>query len=400
MSEFQTLAGTVAAVMGDHVIVQALPPGGGDPIVMRAPAGTTRYHAGDQVHVRARSKVNILAEALAAPGGFGELTPAPPRPEDVLALIDQAVANAAPVVHQYPPTASGPPAAPVVYADGIIKATHPRDYAMPPDMKAYAKELNAVSQAGYYVRGLITGPTGVGKSTFVQAFAAEHNRPYCRVTMSGFVAPDEIFGQRTLEKDDGGTMTGYDETPLVRAFQTPNCVIQVDEINLVHPSVNNVLMNFLDDMGTAYVPGLNRTIAIAPGLIVFATANIGAAYAGTFQLNAAMLSRLSYPIELNYLPEDVEVQVLIKKTGVQEPVARSLVQFAEDIRRRADPDEPVPLDFGISTRQLLAASALVAAGGAKPSEAVRRTILPLFSPEGGKESQRAVVAGILQGRFA
>lgn len=405
--QIQILQASVIMSSGGHAIVQAVMPGGGDPFPLRVPSPNSAIATGEIVHVRVKSKTNLIADAYGSPGDFGPLTPAPPKVADVLAMVDRiALAADAPVVYHpsgrvdgEKPSVHTAPDGPLPV--GILHPAYPPDYEMPKDLAQYGQLLARISERGQYVRGLVTGPTGTGKSTFVQAFAAQHGRPYCRVNMSAFVSPDEVFGQRTIVTDDGGhTTTGYDETPLVRAFQTPRCVIQIDEINRVHASVSNGMLDLLDDMLQAFIPGLNRTIHVDPSVIVLATMNQGVAYAGTFNLDAAMRSRLSYPLEVEYLDAKTEIGILVKKTGISGDAAKSLVELADDVRRRADPDGPSPLDFGISTRQLLAAGHMIGAGGASPAEAVRRTILPLYSTDGGTESQRTAVGVLIQGKFA
>ena len=108
------------------------------------------------------------------------------------------------------------------------------------------------------------------------------------------------------------TGTYFSESHFVKAIQTPNSVILLDELTRAHPDAWNILMTVLD-YGQRYLrldeqDGQN-TVKVADGVTFVATANIGNEYTATRQLDKALMDRFTI-VEMDVLNEDDETTLL------------------------------------------------------------------------------------------
>jgi len=111
--------------------------------------------------------------------------------------------------------------------------------------------------------------------------------------------------------------------------------------------------------------------------VFFATANLGAEYSGTNQIDRALLDRFQ-PIEVTYPSQETETKVLTKRTGLEKKIAEKIVKIANSIRKEAANDE---LSTSISVRHTIEIAELICDGW-NPKDAATQVILPLFSSEG------------------
>ena len=110
-------------------------------------------------------------------------------------------------------------------------------------------------------------------------------------------------------------------------------------------------------------------------------------------LDRALVGRF-FPLELDYIPLESEVQVLTKRCGILPADAENIASVAGTIRSLYGKQE---ISCTISTRETLAAARLVADGWSS-LETMELTFLPLF--EGTRtEGERGVVAKIFMTRY-
>lgn len=203
------------------------------------------------------------------------------------------------------------------------------------------------------VNVLVAGKQGCGKSTLVRQFAARNRRPLATFQVGILSEPGQLFGEHRL--DHGRTY--FQEFLFPKAIQTPGCVIHLEEINRPeHPKALNMLFSVLSEDRSVWIDELGH-IKVADGVVFFATLNEGDEYIGTEMLDAALKDRF-YVMVLNYLPPDVEAEVLHRKTGIDKGDALTIVNVAEKLRNnRSDP-------ILVSTRHTLMVAELVNLGAA------------------------------------
>ena len=146
------------------------------------------------------------------------------------------------------------------------------------------------------VRGkniMMTGPAGCGKTLAAKSLVKALDRPDFYFNLGATQDPrSTLVGNVHFDKETG---TFFSESQFVKAIQTENAVILLDELTRAHPDAWNILMSVLDS--TQRYMRLDETsdqkeIKVANGVTFIATANIGAAYTATRVLDKAMLCLL------------------------------------------------------------------------------------------------------------
>jgi nitric oxide reductase NorQ protein len=251
-----------------------------------------------------------------------------------------------------PPAGKVPEPAPELPAGIFVPPPQPNFWVSKP----VAKELYIVGKMadrGEIINVKVLGPAGVGKTTLGWEFAASRKKPCFEVHWGMYQEPSEVWGKDRLSMEQG---TFYEQARYVDALETPGCVIINDEPNRCPPEVLNANFGLWDWRRAAWVHDLRRTVKVAPGVVFFACMNLGAEYIGTNPMDKAIKERFGRTIVLTWPPQDVESQILQRRTGVSKEVADKLSRFARDIRR--DPK----ITVRPSTRQLLVAAEDVVEG--------------------------------------
>ncbi len=198
---------------------------------------------------------------------------------------------------------------------------------------------------------LTTGNQGCGKSTLVRQFAHIYQRPLATFQVGLLLESGQLFGQQRLK----GGETYYQEFLFPKAIQTPGCVVHLEEINRSEtPHALNELFSVLSEDRSIWIDELGF-VEVAPEVIFFATMNEGDQFTGTEALDAALKDRF-YRVHLEYLPHDVEKEVLVRKTGLRPDPAGEVLRIVNGIRNNEQ------LDISVSIRHSLMIAELVALG--------------------------------------
>jgi nitric oxide reductase NorQ protein len=213
------------------------------------------------------------------------------------------------------------------------------------------KIINTISKK-HPVNVLVAGRQGCGKSSIVNQYAAVYQKPMATFQVGILSEPGQLFGEYALENGE----TRYKQFLFPQAIQTPGCVIHLEEINRPeHPKALNMLFSILSDDRQVWMDELG-TLKVADGVTFFATLNEGDEYIGTELLDPALRDRF-YVLLMDYLPQEVEKEVLIKKTGVAKAEADDIIDTIGALRGNSE------LSIEISTRTTLMIGEVVAAGG-------------------------------------
>lgn len=232
---------------------------------------------------------------------------------------------------------------------------------------------------------MITGPSGTGKTELITLAGKKLGLEVCIYNMGTMLDPiSGLLGVHRLVQ--GGSV--FDYAKFTEDIQKP-CIILLDELSRAPLSANNILLPCLDSRRELPVDiaggnGL-RNIKVHPDCVFIATANIGAEYTGTSQMDRALVDRF-FMHELEYMDADNEERVLAKRCGIEASEAKIIVETARTVRNLYSKGE---LSSTVSTRETLGAGRMVADGWSV-LEAMERSFLPFF--EGTRtEGERGVV---------
>ena len=204
--------------------------------------------------------------------------------------------------------------------------------------------------AKHPVNMLVAGRQGCGKSSLVRQYAAVYKRPLATFQVGILSEPGQLFGEYALENGE----TKYKQFLFPQAIQTPGCVIHLEEINRPeHPKALNMLFSLLSDDRQVWMDELGL-LNVADGVVFFATLNEGEEFIGTELLDPALRDRF-YILLMDYLPNEVEREVLLKKTGVTEKQADDILGAVNELRSNSE------LVIDISTRTTLMIGEMVTA---------------------------------------
>ncbi len=224
-------------------------------------------------------------------------------------------------------------------------------YYVSTETQGFLEKFNKISQK-HPVNVLVVGKQGCGKSSLVRQYAAVHKLPLATFQIGILSEPGQLFGEYALENGE----TKYKQFLFPQAIQTPNCVIHLEEINRPeHPKALNMLFSILSDDRQVWMDELGL-LQVADGVVFFATLNEGAEFVGTELLDPALRDRF-YVTTMDFLPNEVEAEILQKKTGVTCDQAKEIIEVANSIRGNPE------LGVEVSTRKILMIGEMIAAGG-------------------------------------
>ena len=203
------------------------------------------------------------------------------------------------------------------------------------------------------VRGkniMMTGQAGCGKTLAAKSLINALDRPEFYFNLGATQDPrSTLIGNVHFDKKKG---TFFSESLFVKAIQTENAVILLDELTRAHPDAWNILMTVLD-YGQRYLrldeADGQATIKVANGVTFIATANIGNEYTATRQLDKALLDRFTV-IEMDLLTQEEEYGLLkYMFPTVEEKTLENVSNITSLTRAEAMTENP-RISSGVSTR--------------------------------------------------
>jgi len=248
------------------------------------------------------------------------------------------------------------------------------------------------------VRGkniMMTGPAGCGKTMAAKALVNSLDRPDFYFNLGATQDPRAtLIGNVHFEKKSG---TYFSESVFVKAIQTPNAVILLDELSRAHPDAWNILMTVLD-YGQRYLrldeQDGQATIKVAEGVTFVATANIGNEYTSTRVMDKALMDRFTI-VEMDVLTEEEENTLLTYMfPHVDSTVLSNVAKIASLTRNEAKSDT-ARIGSGVSTRTTVELAGLLF-DGFSLQESAEVSIYPQYDAAGGVDSERTFVKQIVQ----
>ncbi len=297
------------------------------------------------------------------------------------------------------PTPSEPEieASTMIEADPVLNFIHnksvdlrPKTLVMP-DLKW--KYLVRSAMRGKNI--MMTGAAGCGKTMAAKKLVEALDRPHFYFNLGATQDPrGTLIGNTHFKKDEGTT---FSESLFVKAIQTKDSIILLDEISRAHPEAWNILMTVLDQ-GQRYLRLDEHedapTIDVAEGVTFVATANIGNEYTATRAMDRALVDRFII-VEMDTLTKDQEAGLLKDlHPGVTQEQVDAIAEIASMTRSEVKNDAP-RVSNAISTRISVELAGLLE-DGFTLAEAAEVCIYPFFDEDGGVDSERTFMKQVVQ----
>ncbi|HUH68829.1 MAG TPA: CbbQ/NirQ/NorQ/GpvN family protein [Mycobacterium sp.] len=209
---------------------------------------------------------------------------------------------------------------------------------------------------------LLKGPTGCGKTRFVEAMAYDLQRPLITVACHDDLTTADLVGRFLLR----GGETEWVDGPLTRAVRE-GAICYLDEVVEARQDTTVVLHPLSDYRRQLPIERLGLTIDAAPGFCLVVSYNPG--YQSVLKDLKDSTRQRMVAIEFGFPAPDIEEKILAYEAGVDHEAAAELVRLGQAIRRL----ETAGLREVASTRVLIAAGRLIA-DGLNPREAARAAI--------------------------
>ena len=286
----------------------------------------------------------------------------------------------------------------VEMTEDVLKFIHEDATGLKPQM-LFMNPLKWKYLVRNIIRGkniMMTGPAGCGKTMAAKA-AANSIEGYNTFIINLGATQDPrttLIGNTQFESKKG---TVFNQSPFVKAIQTPNTVIVLDELTRAHPEAHNILMTVLDQ-GQRYLrldeAADAPVIKVAEGVSFIASANIGNEYTATRALDRAILDRFTV-IEMDTLTKDEESQLLqMMYPSVDGTTLTNIAEITSMTRNEVMSESP-KLSNALSTRAAVEIGSLLY-DGFSLEEAAEITIYPLFDQSGGADSERVYMKQYVQ----
>jgi nitric oxide reductase NorQ protein len=198
---------------------------------------------------------------------------------------------------------------------------------------------------------LLKGPTGGGKTRFVEAMAHQLGRDLITVAGHEDMTSADLVGRFLLK----GGETVWVDGPLTRAVRE-GASFYLDEVVESRQDTTVVLHPLADHRRELPVDRLGTSLSAAPGFQLVISYNPG--YQSVLKNLKESTRQRFVAIELGFPPAEIEAEVVAHEAGIDTETAHALVRLGHAIRDLEGP----ALGEVSSTRMLILAGALAAEG--------------------------------------
>lgn len=216
---------------------------------------------------------------------------------------------------------------------------------------------------------LLKGPTGSGKTRFVAHMAAKLGLPLFTVSCHDDLSAADLTGRYLLK----GGETVWTDGPLTRAVREGG-LCYLDEVVEARKDVAVVLHPLTDDRRLLPLERTGELLAAPPSFMIVVSYNPG--YQNLLKNLKPSTRQRFVSISFDFLPREQEIGVVAQESGLDEGSVAPLVDLARRLRRLKGQD----IEEGVSTRLVVYAASLLAAG-LPPSEAVMAAIIEPLTDE-------------------
>jgi len=198
---------------------------------------------------------------------------------------------------------------------------------------------------------MLKGPTGCGKTRFVEAMAYKLGRPLVTVACHEDLSATDLVGRFLIEGDE----TVWHDGPLTTAVRH-GAICYLDEIVEARKDTIVLIHPLTDDRRILPVEKLGKLLNAPDDFMLVISYNPG--YQSVLKDLKQSTRQRFLSLEFDYPPAEAEARVVAHEGGINESTARDLVKIGEKVRNLKGHG----LEEGVSTRLLVYAGQMIARG--------------------------------------
>jgi len=244
----------------------------------------------------------------------------------------------------------------------------------------------ALFEAAYAARlpAMLKGPTGCGKTRFVEHMAWRLGRPLITVACHEDLSSTDLVGRFLLE----GEETVWHDGPLTSAVRA-GAICYLDEVVEARKDTVVIIHPLTDDRRRLPIEKRGTVLDAPPEFMLVVSYNPG--YQSILKDLKQSTRQRFVSLEFDYPDTDAETQIVAKEGGVEEETAADLVKIGQKVRNLRGHG----LEEGVSTRLLIYAAQMIAKG-ISPIDAAEVAICsPITDDRDLQRSIREIVTTII-----
>ena len=198
---------------------------------------------------------------------------------------------------------------------------------------------------------LLKGPTGTGKSRFIEFMAHKLNKKLITISCHEETSSTDLIGRYIIK----GAETVWLDGPLTTAVKE-GAIIYLDEIAEARPDVIVAIHSLTDHRRELFIDKIGELVKAHKDFMLVASFNPG--YQRGFKELKPSTRQRFVAMTFDYPSEKIEIEILVNETEIEASIAKKLVNIATKIRNLTE----LGLTETVSTRLLVDAAKLIHSG--------------------------------------
>ena len=232
---------------------------------------------------------------------------------------------------------------------------------------------------------LIKGPTGCGKTRFIQHMAAKLDRPLYTIACHDDLTAADLVGRHLI----GDGETYWHDGPLSKAVRE-GAICYLDEVVEARKDTTVVLHPLSDDRRILPIERTGEVLQAPPQFMLVVSYNPG--YQNLLKGMKPSTRQRFIAMRFDYPDKATETGIVQKETGIDAQTSLQLIELAHALRVLKDHD----LEESASTRLLVYAATLIKSGF-DPVDACRAAIVEPLSDD---DETVAALMEVVQAKIA
>ena len=231
---------------------------------------------------------------------------------------------------------------------------------------------------------MLKGPTGCGKTRFVEHMAWRLGRPLITVACHEDLSATDLVGRFLLEGDE----TVWHDGPLTTAVRN-GAICYLDEVVEARKDTVVIIHPLTDDRRRLPIEKRGTILDAPPDFMLVVSYNPG--YQSILKDLKQSTRQRFVSLEFDYPPPELEADIVAREGGVSHDTARDLVHIGQKVRNLRGHG----LEEGVSTRLLIYAAQLIARGIPAPAAAEVALCSPITDDRDLQRSIREIVTTVI-----